>query len=180
VGEILSRRLATAPEQRFAELTAEVADLAEAVACVALHFKINTVIVDVAKVERIAGALCSDTRCTIEWAESQSKCEDSPVDTVISQDVQTSRFADAKTNGKSLQPSVWIDDVGTSEMDAVDELCTVRSDRAKVDAVLAEPKDATCGAENAIAARVLELHDRLGGFIKPHRLPLSQPPNQNT
>ena len=58
-------------------------------------------------------------------------------------------------------------------MDVVDELCAARSDLAKVDATLAKPKDASRGAENAIAARVLELHDRLGGFIKPHLLPLS-------
>jgi hypothetical protein len=44
----------------------------------------------------------------------------------------------------------------------------------------AEPKDASHVAENAIAARVLELHDRLGGFIKPHRLPLSPQPDPNT
>ena len=34
----------------------------------------------------------------------------------------------------------------------------------------------SCQEENAIAARIAELHDRLGGFIKPS---LRQP-NQNT
>jgi len=56
VGEIRSRRLATVPEQLYAELTAEVADLAEAVARVALHVKINAVIAGAAEVERTAEA----------------------------------------------------------------------------------------------------------------------------
>ena len=41
---------------------------------------------------------------------------------------------------------------------------------------LVEPRDASRGAENAIAASVLELHDRLGGFIKPS---LPPQPDQN-
>jgi len=49
-------------------------------------------------------------------------------------------------------------------MDVVDELCAARSDLAKVDAALAEPKDASRGAENAIVARVLELHDGLAAL----------------
>lgn len=45
-----------------------------------------------------------------------------------------------------------------------------------VEAPLAEPKAASHREENAIAARVAELYDRLGGFINPS---LPQP-NQNT
>jgi hypothetical protein len=56
-------------------------------------------------------------------------------------------------------------------MGLIDEL------NAKREAALAQPKDASCREENAIAARVAELHDRLGGFIKRS---LPQPPDQNT
>jgi hypothetical protein len=180
VGEIRSRRLATVPEQLYAELTAEVADLAEAVARVALHVKINAVIADAAEVERTAEALRTASGRATEWVEPQSRREASSVDIVISHDAQVSRIAESATIGNSLQRNGWIDDANKNEMDVVDELCAARSDLAKVDAALAEPKDASRGAENAIAARVLELHDRLGGFIKPHLLPLSQPPDRNT
>jgi hypothetical protein len=175
VGKIRSSRLATVPEQLYAELTAEVADLAEAVARVALHVKINAVIADAAEVERTAEALRTASGRATEWVEPQSRREASSVDIVISHDAQVSRIAESATIGNSLQRNGWIDDTGKSEIDVVDELCAALSDLAKVDAALAEPKDASRGAENAIAARVLELHDRLGGFIKPHVFPLSQP-----
>ena len=146
----------------------------------ALHVKINTVIADAAEVERTAEALRTATGRATEWVEPQSRHETSSIDTVISHDAQVSGMAEAATTGKLLQRNGWIDDADKIEMDVVDELCAARSDLAKVDAPLAEPKDASRGAENAIAARVLELHDRLGGFIKPHLLPLSQPPDRNT
>jgi hypothetical protein len=174
VGKIRSRRLATVPEQLYAELAAEVAGLAEAVVRVALDVKINIVIADAAKVERIAEALRTASGRATEWVEPQSRHEASSVDTVISHDAQVSRIADAATNGKSLQRNGWIDDAGKGKMEVVDELCAARSDLTMVDAALAEPKDASRGAESVIAARVLELYDRLGGFIKPHRLPLSR------
>jgi hypothetical protein len=180
VGKIRSRRLATVPEQLYAKLAAEVAGLAEAVARVALDVKINTVIADAAKVERIAEALRAATGRATEWVEPQSRREDSSVDTVISHDAQVSRIAESATTGKSLQRNGWIDDAGKSKMEVVDELCAARSDLTMVDTALAEPKDASRGAESVIAARVLELYDRLDGFIKPHRLPLSQQPYQNT
>jgi hypothetical protein len=147
---------------------------------VALHVKINAVIADAAEVERTAEALRTATGRATEWVEPQSRHETSSIDTVISHDAQVSGMAEAATTGKLLQRNGWIDDADKIEMDVVDELCAARSDLAKVDAPLAEPKDASRGAENAIAARVLELHDRLGGFIKPHLLPLSQPPDRNT
>jgi hypothetical protein len=180
VGEIRSRRLATVPEQLYAELTAEVTDLAEAVARVALHVKINAVIADAAEVERTAEALRTASGRATEWVEPKSRRVASSVDIVISHDAQVSRIAESATAGKSLQRNGWIDDAGKCEMDVVDELSAARSDLASDDAALAESKDASRGAEKAIAARVLELHDRLGGFIKPHLLPLSQPPDRNT
>ena len=92
--KIWSQGPATVPEQLYADLTIEVAGLADTAARMALRFKISAVIADIAKVERTADALRAAT-------------------------------------------------------------------------TLAEPKDDSWRAENAFAARVLELHDRLGGFIKP-------------
>ena len=103
MGEIRGRNLAIVPEQLYAQVTAEVADLAEVVARVALHVEINSVIANAAEVNRAAEAL---------------------------------RTAIGR-----------------------------RGDFAGAGAALAQPRDASCREENAIAARVLELHDRLGGFI---------------
>ena len=110
MGEIRSRRLATVPEQLYAELTAEVADLAEAVARVALHVKINAVIAGAAEVERTAEALRTASGRATEWVEPQSRREASSVDIVISHDAQVSRIAESATIGNSLQRNGWIDD----------------------------------------------------------------------
>ena len=177
MGEIRDRNLATIPEQLYAELTAEVADLAETIARVVLHIEINAVIADVAEVERTAEALRAVTGRATEWVEPQSRREASSVDTVISHDAQLSRMEEAATTGTSLQPDVWAVDARQCEMDVVDELYAARSDLAKVGAAFAEPKDASFREENAIAARVAELRARLGGFIKPS---LPQPPDQIT
>lgn len=45
---------------------------------------------------------------------------------------------------------------------------------SKLEAKCPEPKNASCREENAVAARVAELHERLGGFITPS---LPHPPH---
>ena len=50
---------------------------------------------------------------------------------------------------------------GRGEIGLLDEL------KSKLEAAFTEPKDSNSRDENAIAARIAELHDRLGGFIKP-------------
>jgi hypothetical protein len=113
MGEIRGRNLAIAPEQLFAELSAEVADLAEMFARTILNVEINSVIAQIAEVERIAEVLRASSGCRSDCAEVEK-----PID----------------------QPAGY-------------------------------------RGENAIAARVLDLHDRLGGFIMPQ---LSQQSGQST
>jgi hypothetical protein len=76
-------------------------------------------------------------------------------------DVQTAEMAQAANFPLSPQQDSWTANTTTGEIDLINELNT------KLEAAFAEPKDASCREENAIAARMAELHDRLGGFIKP-------------
>lgn len=57
MAEIQKRKLTIAPEQLYVELTAEVADLADAIKQVVLHVNIDAVIAHAAEVDRIADAL---------------------------------------------------------------------------------------------------------------------------
>ena len=126
MAEIQNRKLTTVPEQLYAQLTAEVGDLADALKQVVLHVNIDAVIAHAAEVDRTAEALRIATRCTTKPFEVADKLYDSDL-------VEVAALAEATSTG--------------------------------------------CPEQNAIAARVAELHDRLGGFIKPS---LPQPPNQNT
>ena len=173
--EVRTRSLVTGPEQLYVDLTSMVAGLAETVACVALHLQINAVIADAADVERAAEALRAVTTGRAgEGVGSQSTCDVSSVETVISDDAKVSVKAEVATTVISLRRNGWIDDARQSEMDVVDELCAVRSGLAKVEPAHAMPKDVSCLAQNGIATRVLELHDRLGGFINPKSSPRSR------
>ena len=80
--------------------------------------------------------------------------------------LQASSMAEVPIIKKSSSTNGWINDADKSEINAVDEYCNVSSDLAKIQPALTELKEASNRAENAFAARVLELHDRLGGFIK--------------
>ena len=82
--------------------------------------------------------------------------------------LQASSIAEVAIIKKSPSADGWISDADKSEINAVDEYCNVSSDLAKIQPALTEPKGANRRAENAIAARILELHDRFGGFIKPN------------
>ena len=62
MAEIQNRKLATVPEQLYAELTAEVADLADALKRVVLHVNIDAVIARAAEVDRTAEVLRVATR----------------------------------------------------------------------------------------------------------------------
>ena len=152
----------TADSER-AEISAAIDDLAEEVARLALHVKLSLAVAAGAEAERAAELLRAAAGCTTGALEPQSRRQ------AFSDDkAQASPMAEVASTKMSLQPNGWIDDAGNSEMEFMCDLCAARSDLAKGDAVLAEPKGASRGAENAIAARVLELHDRLGGFIKPN------------
>jgi hypothetical protein len=62
MAEIQNRKLTTVPEQLYAELTAEVADLADALKQVVLHVNIDAVIARAVEVDRTAEALRVATR----------------------------------------------------------------------------------------------------------------------
>jgi hypothetical protein len=68
MAEIQSRKLTTVPEQLYAELTAEVADLANALTQVVIHVNIDAVIAHAAEVDRTAEALSVATRCATKPA----------------------------------------------------------------------------------------------------------------
>jgi hypothetical protein len=150
---------------------AAIAGLVEEVARLALHFKLTVGIDGAVEAERAAEALRAATARATEGVVPQSRREAESGD-----EAQASPMAEVPSTEMSLQPNGGIDDMGK----VLDDLCAARSALSQVSAAFAKPQDASRRAENAIAACVLELHDRLGGFIKPHRLPLSQPPEQNT
>jgi hypothetical protein len=150
-----------------AEVMAAIDGLAEEVARLALHVKHIVAIADARpkrSVPRKRSALRRRAqRKTVEQAELKTTAA------ATACDVQAVEMAEASNFPLSPQQDSCTGNV-SSEIHLIDEL------NAKLEAALAEPKDASCREENAIAARVAELHDRLGGFIKSS---LSQPPDQN-
>ena len=140
-----------------AEVMAAIAGLAEEVTRLALHFKLTAAIACAAEAERAAEALRAATGRVTETVE-QAELKATSAATVC--DVQAVEMAEASNYPLSPQQDSCTGNI-SSEIHLIDEL------NAKLEAALAEPKDASCREENAIAARVAELHDRLGGFIKP-------------
>jgi hypothetical protein len=140
-----------------AEVMAAIAGLAEEVTRLALHFKLTAAIACAAEAERAAEALRAATGRATETVE-QAELKATSAATVC--DVQAVEMAEASNYPLSPQQDNCTGNI-SSEIHLIDEL------NAKLEAALAEPKDASCREENAIAARVAELHDRLGGFIKP-------------
>jgi hypothetical protein len=136
---------------------AAIAGLAEEVTRLALHFKLTAAIACAAEAERAAEALRAATGLATETVE-QAELKATSAATVC--DVQAVEMAEASNHPLSPQQDSCTGNI-SSEIHLIDEL------NAKLEAALAEPKDASCREENAIAARVAELHDRLGGFIKP-------------
>ena len=149
-----------------AEVIAAIGRLADEVAHLALHFKINVAIVAADKAERAADALRAVAKRMTETVEPQSILEAEPGDEVKTHDTQLSCIAEAAMAVTPLQPD-GIVETRQSEMGVETALYAARSDLAKVDVASGEPTHASCHVKNAIATRVLELQDRLGGFIWP-------------
>src|SRR5450759_91350 len=139
-----------------AEVMAAIAGLAEEVTRLALHFKLTAAIACAAEAERAAEALRAATGRATETVE-QAELKATSAATVC--DVQAVEMAEASNYPLSPQQDSCTGNI-SSEIHLIDEL------NAKLEAALAEPRDASCREENAIAARVAELPDRLGGFIK--------------
>jgi hypothetical protein len=148
---------------------AAIDGLAEEVARLALHVRRIVAIADArpkrSEPRKRSALRRRVRRKTVEQAELKASSAATPCD------VQAVEMAEASNFPLSPQQDSCTGNASRGEMGLIDEL------NAKREAALAQPKDASCREENAIAARVAELHDRLGGFIKRS---LPQPPDQNT
>jgi hypothetical protein len=147
----------TVPDALYAELLATISDLTEsmaiAVARMELRAKINAAIADAEKAERAAEALYFATARSTEMAEQE----------------QMNRVAQAATTGQQDSSSRE----HTNKIDELDGLCAacrwVDAACSWLETALvpcAEPEDEIHPAESLIAMRIVELQDRLGGFIK--------------
>jgi hypothetical protein len=149
-----------------AEVMAAVAGLVEEVAHLALHVKRIVAIADTRPKRggpRKRSALRRRARQkTVEQAELKT------TSAATACDMHVVEMAEAANFPLSPQQDSCADNASRGEINLIDEL------NAKLEAALAETKDASFREENAIAARVAELNDRLGGFIKAS---LPQPPN---
>ena len=130
----------------------------EEVTRLALHFKLTAAIACAAEAERAAEALRAAAGRATETVE-QAELKASSAATAC--DVQAVEMAEAANFPLTPQQDRCKGNASRGEIDLIDEI------NAKLVAAFAEPKDASCREENAIAARVAELHGRLGGFIKP-------------
>ncbi len=139
----------TGPATGRAEVIVAVADLVEKVEHLALRVKRITAIAGTANAEQTAKA------------------------------VRRSGTGAADRNDDIEVRSAAITERNTKEIDTTEAanfpLSPRNEQNAKIETARAEPKDGNSRAKNAIAGRVLELHDRLGGFVKP---PLPLPPDQ--
>ena len=145
-----------------AEVMAAIAGLAEEVTRLALHFKLTAAIDCAAEAERAAESLRAATECATETVD---QAELKATSAAPACDVQAVEMAEMANCALSPQQDSGTGNASRSEIDIIDEL------HAKLEAAFTRPKDASCREENAIPARVAELYDRLGGFIKPFATP---------
>ena len=104
-------------------------------------------------------------RKTLEQAELRA------TSAATASDVQAVEMAEASNFPLSPQQDSCTDNVSRGETDLTGELT------AKLETAFLQPQGANCREVNAIAARVAELHDRLGGFLKPS---VPQQPDRTT
>jgi len=148
----------TVPSELYAELLATISDLTKsmaiAVARMALRAQCSAAIADAEKAERAADALFFAAAHSTEMAEPQQMCHVAQTATTGQQD------------GSPCE-------VPTSTIGSLDELYAACSWLGaacswleKVQVPRAEPKEEIHSAESVIAMRMIQLQDRLGGFIK--------------
>jgi len=75
--------------------------------------------------------------------------------------LQAVEMAEAANIPFSAQKNSCAGNASRGEIDLLYEL------DSNPEAAVVKPEDADCLGESAIAARIAELHDRIGGFIKP-------------
>ncbi len=135
------------PVSGRAEVTVAITGLIEKVEHLALHVNRIVALAD------SANAILAKARRVRENADQFRAVSGS------GDDPQAADRTEATNFPLSPHQDRWTRDVNASEI--VDQL---KSNRA-----LVESGEASSRAKNAIAGRVLELHERLGGFIKPLR-----------
>jgi hypothetical protein len=153
-------RLATGPLR--SAVAAPIADAADAVTSaavrMALRATLSAAIADGIEAERFAEALRVAATHEAETV-GQGKLEAASASTTC--DVQTIDMPEAAYFQLSPQQDNWTRNASTSEIDSVEELDTDSNGLTPNKAVHAER------AESAVATHIiLELHDRLGSFIK--------------
>jgi hypothetical protein len=141
---------ASIPER--AEIMAAVVSLADEVARLTLHVKR---LVAIADARRKRSAL--RRRARREMVQ-QAELKATFATTVCN--VQAAATAEATKFPLSPQQDNCTDNASRRETDLIGDLT------AQLEAAFPQPHDTNCSEENAIAARVADLHDRLGGFVK--------------
>lgn len=137
------------------ELMAAIAGLVEKVERLALNVERIVRVADETKVERAETAAHVAAECASE--ETGQFNTGSAVKTCA---VQRAELVEASTFPLSPHQNSWACNVVTDEI--------IGDANTKIEAAFSEREDdKSSRAKNAIAGRVLELHDRLGGFIKP-------------
>ncbi len=145
------------------ELMAAIAGLVEKVERLALHVERIVKMADATKVERAETTGHVAVKCGAEETGQFNTAS-----AVKACAAQRSDFAEASSFPLSPHQNSWTCNAATEE--------TIGDANTKIEAAFSERKDETNSrAKDAIAGRVLELHDRLGGFIKP---PLPEPIDQ--
>jgi hypothetical protein len=165
-------RLATGPLR--SAVAAPIADAADAVTSaavrMALRATLSAAIADGIEAERFAEALRvaatheAETvgQGKLEAASASTTCDVQTIDMPEAAYLQLSPQQDNWTrNASTSEQDSWTRNASTSEIDSVEELDTDSNGLTPNKAVHAER------AESAVATHIiLELHDRLGSFIK--------------
>jgi len=148
----------TVPNELYAEFLAAISDLTKsmaiAVARMSLRAQCSAAIADAEKAERAAEALYFATADSTEMTEQKQMCD----------------VAHTATTGQQDRSSC---DVPTSTVGSLEDLraacnwLNAACNRLeKAQAPRAEPNDEIHPTESMIAMRMVQLQDRLGGFIK--------------
>jgi hypothetical protein len=151
--ECISNEFVSGSKTGRAEVMAAGADLAEQVGHLTLQVKR---LVAIADARRKRSTLQRRTRR--KKAVQQAELKETSAPTTC--DVQSVETVEATTFPLSPQQGSNVENPISGETALIDNLT------AQLEAAFPQSHDANSPEENAIAARVADLHDRLGGFVK--------------
>lgn len=147
---------AAAPER--AEVSAAIDLLLEEVAHLALSVKLVVAALHASKAELHGKSVSDGAAQDANEAVDQREVETKTADTVCY--VKMVEMSDAANI--SLSPR----NDNSSDRSVRSEPDTLPEHAVKEEAALSPPDHRICPEENALAARLVELHERLGGFVK--------------